>query len=164
MIDKAKQFLNYLISKKSELADLEAKDALLAKVILDIHRKRSHSSFVTVALFSVKPIHAIDHDNAIQDTAKRIQALQQKKNVLLEKKVLTKELLAEVLPSISAIKVVKQSENNYIAYEGNGRLAALHKTFTESDGLMIEVEEYHFRNSAKILRRMGRVRRLNGLS
>ena len=158
-----RNFFKYLINKRTELADLEAKDALLAKVILDIHRKRSHSSFVTVGLFSVKPIHAIDHDNAIQDTEKRIQALQRKKNLLLEKKILTKDLLAEVLPSISAIKVVKQSENNYIAYEGNGRLAALHKTFSESDGIMIEVEEYHFRNTTKILRRMDRVRRLNGL-
>ena len=72
-------------------------------------------------------------------------------------------MLSDVLPSISAIKVVKQSDDSYIAYEGNGRLAALQEVLSPSDGISIEVEEYHFNKPTKILRRMTRVRRLNGL-
>lgn len=51
----------------------------------------------------------------------------------------------------------------YLAFEGNGRIAAMQKVFTPSDGIEVEVEQYHFRNTRKIVRRLNRVRRLNGL-
>ncbi|MFK7795734.1 MAG: hypothetical protein AB8B89_10335 [Gammaproteobacteria bacterium] len=163
MFYKIRKFINYLIGKKSELADLEVKDALLAKTILDIHRKRTHSDFVIVPLFSLKQIHAIDHDNAIKSTENRVIALKQNKDALLKNKTLTRDNLSKYLPSISAIKVVRQSNRCYIAYEGNGRLVAMQEVFTASDDIRIEVEEYYFRNPSKILKRMNRVRRLNGL-
>ena len=163
MLHNIHQFISYLIGKKSELADLETKDALLAKTILDIHRKKTHSDFVIVPLFSLRQVHAIDHENAIRETENRVIALKENKNILLKNKILTRDLLSEYLPSISAIKVVKQSDDFYIAYEGNGRLVAMQEVFSSADGLNIEVEEYYFKNPAKILRRMNRVRRLNGL-
>lgn len=155
-------FIKYLVGKTSELGDLDIKDALLAKTVLDIHRKRTHSEFVIVPLFSLKQIHAIDRENAIKATEKRVQKLEEAKEVMLQKKDITREVLAEYLPSISWIKVVKEYDNSYISYEGNGRLAALHKVFSPSDGMNVEVEEYYFKNPKKILRRMSRVRRLNG--
>ncbi len=158
-----RNFIKYLFGKKSELNDLSAKDALLAKVILDIHRKRTHSEFVVVPLFSLKPIHAIDRDNALKTTEKRAEKLREVKAEFCANIRITREVLAEYLPSVSAIKVVQESEKSVIAYEGNGRLVALQRVFEPSDGLLIEVEQYHFRNPAKILRRMNRVRRLNGL-
>ncbi len=164
MLHKFGKFLGYLISKKSELADLETKDALLAKTILDIHRTRSHSDFVIIPLFSLTQIHAIDHENAIKSAQDRVNVLKKNKNFLLEKRVLTRDVLSDVLPSISAIKVVRQPDDSYIAYEGNGRLVALQEVFSSSDGMNIEVEEYYFKNAAKILRRMTRVRRLNRLT
>ena len=163
MLHNIRQFISYLIGKKSELADLETKDALLAKTILDVHRKKTHSDFVIVPLFSLRQVHAIDHENAIRETENRVIALKENKNILLKNKILTRDLLSEYLPSISAIKVVKQSDDCYIAYEGNGRLVAMQEVFSSADGLNIEVEEYYFKNPAKILRRMNRVRRLNGL-
>ena len=163
MPHKISQFISYLIGKKSELSDLETKDALLAKTILDIHRKRTHSDFVIVPLFSLKQIHAIDHENAIKATDARVMALKENKDTLVKKKTLTRDMLSEYLPSISAIKVVKESDDCYIAYEGNGRLAAMQKAFSPSDGLSIEVEEYYFKNPTKILRRMNRVRKYNDL-
>ena len=86
MFHKIEKFLSYLISKKSELADLETKDALLAKTILDIHRKRTHSDFVTDPLFSLNQVHAIDHENAIKSTQDRVKVLKENKNILLNKK------------------------------------------------------------------------------
>lgn len=163
MFHQIGKFLNYLISKKSELTDLESKDVLLAKTILDIHHKRTHSDFVVIPLFSLHQIHAIDHENAIKSTQDRVDIVNKNKNILLEKKILTRELLSDVLPSISAIKVVKQSDACYIAYEGNGRLVALQKVFSSFDEISIEVEEYYFKNPTKILSRMNRVRKLNGL-
>ena len=85
------------------------------------------------------------------------------KDKLLEKRKITREVLAEYLPSVSSIKVVQESVNSVIAYEGNGRLTALQSVFTPADEIMVEVEKYYFRNPEKILRRMNRVRRLNGL-
>ena len=77
--------------------------------------------------------------------------------------LLTRAVLGEYLPSVSWVKVVRESENSYIAYEGNGRLAAMQRVFEPADEMLVEVEEYRFRNPAKILRRMNRVRKMNGL-
>ena len=163
MLNRIKKFFRYLLNKRSELKDLDTKDALLAKVVLDIHRKRTHSSFAMVPLFAVRQIHIIDRDSAIASTEKRIQIVSAARQALLAKREISKALLAEYLPSVSGIKVVKQMDDSYIAYEGNGRLVALQTVFTPEDDLYIEVEEYHFHNRQKILRRMNRVRRLNGL-
>jgi len=64
MLNQIKKFTRYLLGKTSELKELDSKDALLAKTVLDIHRKRTHSQFVLVPLFALKQIHAIDRDNA----------------------------------------------------------------------------------------------------
>jgi len=163
MLKKILEFIKYLVGKSSELGDLDTKDALLAKTVLDIHRKRTHSEFVMVPLFALKQIHAIDRENAVQATEKRVQKLEEAKNILLQNKEITREIITEYLPSVSGIKVVKECDGSYISYEGNGRLVAMQKVFSPADGINVEVEEYHFKNPTKILRRMSRVRRLNGL-
>jgi len=84
------------------------------------------------------------------------------RNIILQKKNITRGVLGEYLPSVSWIKVVKEPDDSYISYEGNGRLAALQHVFSPSDGMSVEVEEYYFKNPKKILRRMSRIRRLNG--
>jgi hypothetical protein len=71
--------------------------------------------------------------------------------------------LGRYLPSVSWIKVVRESEDAYLAFEGNGRLAAMQTVFTPADGLLVEAELYRFKNPRKIIRRLNRVRRLNGL-
>ncbi|WP_428242933.1 hypothetical protein [Gynuella sp.] len=164
MLETIRKFIRYLLKKRTEFKDLNKKDALLAKAVLDIHRKRTHSSFVQIPLFSIQQIHVIDRENAIAETQKRIQILQAARHELMQDKIFTRERLASYLPSVSGIKVVKQPDNQYIAYEGNGRLVALQSVFSATDQIYVEVEEYHFKNPQKILRRMNRVRRLNGLT
>ena len=85
------------------------------------------------------------------------------KEELIQQKNLTQGILNQYLPSVSGIKVVKESDQSYIAYEGNGRLVALQKVFEPADNLSIEVEEYYFKDYKKILRRINRVRKLNKL-
>ena len=162
MLSKFFEFIKYLLGKTSELGELEAKDAFLGKTVVDIHLKRTHSEFKMVPLFNLKQIHAIDRDNAIQATEKRVEKLLSAKDRLLDKKQITREVLAEYLPSVSWIKVVKQDDDSYISYEGNGRLVALQKVFSPADEINIEVEEYYFKNPKVILRQMLKVRRLNG--
>lgn len=157
------KFFNYLLGKRSEIQDLDVKDIMLTKVILDIHRKRIAKKFIMVPLFSVKPIHLLDRDNAMTATEKRAAMLNQHKDEILAKGKIDRSIMGELLPSVSWIKVVKEADDSYIAYEGNGRLGAMHQVFTPEDGVLLEVEEYLFRDTAKIIRRMNRVRRMNGL-
>lgn len=156
-------FWSYLLGKRSEVQALSARDVLLAKVILDIHRKRTRTEFVFVPLFAVRQIHPIDREDALQATAQRAATVEAHKAEILNHKRVSREILAAYLPSVSWIKVVQQDPQTYIAYEGNGRLAALQKVFRPEDGLLLEVEQYFFRNPAKILRRMNRVRGVYGL-
>lgn len=163
MLSRIKEFASYLLGKKSELVDLEFKDALLAKLVVDIHRARISTSYIQVPLFSLKQIHAIDRGNAIEATQKRIKVLEAKKRNILNQKIVTKEMLGDYLPSVSGIKVVKESDGSYVAFEGNGRLVALQEVFQQADGIELVVEEYHFKKRNKMLRRIRRVRRYNKL-
>jgi len=153
----------YLVGKRSELEDLELKDAVLAKTILDIHRKKSGKETVMVPLFALHPVHAIDRPSAEAATAKRAAVLREHRPELLELGQLTQVELARFLPSVSWIKVVCEAEERYISFEGNGRIAALQAVFCQNDKMQIEVEEYVFARPAKIVRRLRRVQRMNGL-
>ena len=163
LFTEARRLFRYLRGKRSEIDDLDVKDIVMAKVILDIHRKRTHKEIVNVPLFALLPIHTLDRENAIEATRRRIEALQPHRQELLQGGRLTCEMLARYLPSVSWIKVVQETPDAFLAFEGNGRIAAMQAVFQPDDGLFVEVEQYLFRNPRKIVRRLNRVRRLNGL-
>lgn len=158
-----KKFGHYLWGKRSELKDMSEADILLAKVVLDIHRKRSYSQFITISLFDLYQIHPINRDNSLQDTQKRIASLKTLKDKLLQLRSLSRETLHSVLPSVSAIKVVRAGNGKYIAFEGNGRLVSLQQVFSPAEHMEIEVEEYIFKHSAKILKRINKIRQIHNL-
>ena len=162
-METIQKFIDYILGKRTEVSDLEVKDAVLAKTVLDIHRKRTHKEIVQVPLYALQQVHELDRDNTQESISERAKTLEAHKERILDAGGLTQQLLNEFLPSVSAIKVVQENENSYIAYEGNGRLAAMQRVFSRSDGLFVEVEQYHFRNPTKIVRRLNRVRKLNGL-
>jgi hypothetical protein len=163
IVVEIRKFLAYLAGKKSEVQELELKDVVMAKSILDIHRKRTHKELTTVPLFSIRQIHVLDRENARQATQQRVETLQAYKEKLLVTGTITCDALAQFMPSVSWIKVVQDRPGGYLAFEGNSRLAAMQEVFAPSDGMKVEVEQYHFRNTRKIVRRLNRVRRLNGL-
>ena len=158
-----KKFCAYLLGKKAELKDLDSKDIVMTKTILDIHRTRTHKEFVLVPLFAIKPIHRIDRETALEAMAKRVQSLAACKDELLAARTITCAILAEHLPSVSWIKVVQENPDSYLAYEGNGRVEAMQQVFRPEDEIWVEVEQYHFHNPTKILSQLNTVRRLNGL-
>lgn len=153
----------YLWGKRAELKEMSEADVLLAKVVLAIHRKRIRSEFITASLFDLCQIHPINRQNSRQATTKRMAVLQEHKEELLDFGILNQETLQTYLPSVSAIKVVRNNDGTYIAFEGNGRLVALQNVFSLHDKMEIEVEEYLFKDSSKIIKRMNRVRNLHGL-
>jgi hypothetical protein len=161
---EARKLFRYLLGKKSELEDLDLKDVVMAKAILDIHRKRTGKEIVSVPLFDLRQIHRLDRENAIAATRQRIEALEADKLELLDAGSLTCATLARVLPSVSWIKAVRKGPRELLAFEGNGRIAAMQTVFTPDDGVTVEIEEYRFTNPAKIIRRLDRVRRMNGLT
>ncbi len=163
IFDGIKRLFSYLLGKRSEASDLDLKDVMLMKAVLDIHRKRTHKSRVSVPLFAICKVHRLDRENSMLATRRRIAMLGEHKQELLAAGEMTSELLAEHLPSISWMKVVEHEPGGYIAFEGNGRLAAMQEVFSPQDGMRVEVEQYHFRNTPKIVRRLNRVRKLNGL-
>ena len=57
---------HYLLGKRGELAALDHKDAYMAKVVMDIHRKRSGKRLTRVPLAKLEPIHRIDRDSALR--------------------------------------------------------------------------------------------------
>jgi hypothetical protein len=152
----------YLLGKRSEVAQMDYKDAYMAKVVLDIHRKRRDKHSVRVPLARLEPIHRIDRESALETTRKRVEALQTHRDALLAAKVLDAETLQAILPSVSAIKVVRDDER-WLAFEGNGRLYAMREVFSAADAMQVEVEEYRFDDDRSIRRRLNRVRRLNKL-
>jgi hypothetical protein len=158
-----RKLLSYLVGKKSEFEHLDVKDIVMAKVILDIHRKRTHKELAVLPLFSIHQIHVLDRENALRATEKRVETLIAHKPELLQARTLSCDLLGEYLPSVSWIKVVEERPGSYLAFEGNGRLAAMQRVFQAEDDMQIEVQRYHFRNPRTIVRRLNRVRRLNGL-
>ena len=163
MIRRLRTVVAYLLGKTDEIQDLDLKDVLMAKAILDIHRTRLRKDFQFIPLGHLKSIHTLDRPNAIQSTEARIEALLPHRGRLRAAGRVTCADLAEVVPSVSWIKVVEEKHRFFLAYEGNGRLAALHGVFGPDADLEIEVEVYHFRNSKKIVRRLNRLRKLNGL-
>ena len=163
LLAEAKKFLRYLVGKRSELEDLHTKDILMAKVILDIHSNYSRKEVISVPLFSLHKIHPIDRENALETTRRRMEVLELNKKALIEKGSLTCELLAHYLPSVSWIKVVEKRPGSFLAFEGNGRLAAMQKVFSVEDGLCVEVKRYQFRNPKKIIQSLDKIRALNGL-
>jgi hypothetical protein len=153
---------HYLLGKRSEVAQMDYKDAYLAKVVLDIHRKRSGKRTIRVPLARLEPIHRIDRDNALRATRERVDALRPHRDALLATQMLDGEALQAILPSVSSIKVVQDGER-WLAFEGNGRLYAMREVFAPEDGMQVEVEEYLFDDARSIRRRMQRVRALNRL-
>ncbi|MEG3791757.1 hypothetical protein V1318_16690 [Lysobacter sp. CCNWLW3] len=161
-MSRLRQWWLYLMSKRSEVAALDYKDAYMAKVIMDIHRLRGDKAQAMVPLRALQPIHRIDRESAQQATRARAQALAARREELLAHGRLDLAALTEIIPSVSQIKVVRDGER-WLAFEGNGRLYAMREAFGEDCALLVEVEEYRFPHPHKIQRRLRRVRQLNTL-
>lgn len=123
-----------------------------------LHYRRSHS--VSVPLYNVAVLHKISHKRARRTLERRTALLRERRNALLEQRVLDDASLDGVLSSLSAIMVVRESETSFIAIEGNGRLLALRGVFGPDDAIMIEVKLCDFRRPAHVL---GLVRRTRAL-
>jgi hypothetical protein len=163
-ITKTKQFLHYLWDKKSEISELDEKDILLSKLIMDIHRTRTCHKIIQADLFAIYPVHPLNRPNSIKATEKRVAILKQVQEEFRQTKNINRETLHTHLPSVSGVKVVRTTGQTFISFEGNGRIAALQTVFLPEDHLTIEVEEYIFKKPTSILKQMNTLRDMHHLS
>ena len=137
----------------------------MGKIVLDVHRKRLETSMASIPLHQLQPIHPIDRDEARETMQRRACVVEAHRSEILERGNLPVAFLHEFLPSISNIKVVGLGNGLYVAFEGNGRLAAIREGLGPEADVDVEVELYHLDRKArkKLKRRIERVRRWNGL-
>lgn len=60
LIREVRELARYLLGKKSELEDLDVEDVVMAKAILDIHRRNVRKEVVGVPLHHLRQIHRLD--------------------------------------------------------------------------------------------------------
>lgn len=161
IIKQIVQFYNYLLKKVDEIKQLEKKDIKLAKLVLLIHNKNKGVTTKLLPLYSIKQVHAIDRENAILATNKRIETLKKVKSKVKDNKI-SKDFMAKYLESVSWIKVVKYYDS-YVAFEGNGRIVALKDVFKKSDNIKVEVEVFDVNDNKMIQKKIRKVRLLNKL-
>jgi len=151
----------YILSKRNDIINLRFSDVLLGKVTLvDIRRKTVKKEFVNVLLYSVNLLHPIDRENAISAVINRAKTFEENKDKILNLRIINRELLEKLSPSVSCIKIIKENENSYISFDGNSRIQALKRVFGEKDNIMVEVELYIINNREKVLLKIDRLRRL----
>jgi len=153
-------WFNYLWEKIPELRNLGNKDFQLSKLVARIHRTRNEVVNIQVAISQIQPIHKIDRDTAVLRLNERIDALKPCRAAWLKEPFISNDLLHEVLPSVSAIKVIEIDHGQYVAFEGNGRLYAIKEVFDQLD---VEVDLYVLEKDSKISRRVVRILKLNQL-
>lgn len=149
ILRKLKRVKDWILHKTPELKQLSVSDALLAKIVIDIKREAKDPQFKSVPLHAIRPIHPINRQTAIEKVHDRVKSLLLIRDRLLREGMISNEVLIEAMPSVSPIQVIP-FDGHYIAFEGNGRLAALHEAF-KHDEIKLEVEEFEISDNSHIL-------------
>ncbi|MBL0028477.1 MAG: hypothetical protein IPO95_05135 [Rhodanobacteraceae bacterium] len=152
----------YFWDKREEVAALDWKDAELARIVLRIHRHRRSVDWRHVPLRAIAPIHPINRPTALAAATERAERIRPIADALRAEGRIGRARLHEVLPSVSAIKLVETAPGRFVSYEGNGRLAALRQVFVDHPDLQIECEIYDIAHAPRLLRRIARLRAAHG--
>ncbi|MES2436770.1 MAG: hypothetical protein V4519_02060 [Patescibacteria group bacterium] len=132
MIHRLNRFRKWLLHKTPELRHLSLSDALLAKIVLDITRKATLRTFTSVPIHSIILIHPINRKSALDKIDLRVKALSDiKDTMVLNDETISNDQLIEIMPSVSPIQIIPYKDG-YMSFEGNGRLMALQKIFSDT--------------------------------
>jgi hypothetical protein len=122
------------------------------------------NSFAYVDLSDLHPLHPTDNrENTVEAIAKRAAVIEERRDALLEKKRISKEMIAELMPSATYIRVIPRAKGGFVTFEGNGRVAALNAVFSSSDDIRIEVDVYHPKRQRKIERMVKKLHKMHGM-
>ncbi len=172
VLSQAASFLEWGAQKLPELAELDVSDALMAKAIADIRALHDRVEHRFVELGSLRAIHPIDRQTAMDKSEHRAQAAREALDLLeahgmrlSEELVAAEEALAP-FRSVTGFQVIEREDGSYVTFEGNGRRDALQRAFADGPPVQVEVRVYCFDDPdtlETIRRRVERVRRWKGL-
>lgn len=160
-----KRLWHWLWGKRNELGDLSYKDAFMAQIVLEITAVGTPHEFRFIPLHQTKYIHPVDNrEPTVQATKERAAVIAKRKDELLGIKQLSKELIAELMPSATYLRAIQDKDGQYVTFEGNGRVAALKQVFDPADNIEIEVDFYAPTKPKQILKNIHKLRRMHNLS
>ena len=161
---KKVKFFPYIWSKIIEIPQMKlSRDLRLAQVNRHIRRKYKSKKFSYIKVNRMLALHPISRSYSLIKLEKRIEAL---KKSNLRPPVISYDQYQEVIPSITPIQVAKFDDYTYYVFEGNGRLVALMKSFSERSlrKLKVEVEVYDLTGEEKLRNKILVLRRKNGFT
>lgn len=86
-------------------------------------------AFVRVPLHALNTIHTIDAPEAQHKMAGRAEMLVTHFDEIVDAGILSVELQNKLIPSIYPLMAVQDKFGNFVVFDGNGRLGAIHKAF-----------------------------------
>lgn len=164
ILDEVKRISHWLWSKRSEVAQMDYRDAFMAHLVLEIIQTSVNNDFNYASLYELHPIHPVDNrENTIKATNERAKKIQKSAERLLGEQKVSKESLAQVLPSTTYIRAIPDGNNGYYTFEGNGRVAALKQVFIPEDNISIELDVYHPKKLKQSQRKVRKLRKMFGM-
>ena len=152
----------WLHGKRSEISQLTYKDAFMAHLVLEIMQTIPAPSNKTIPLYAIDPIHPVDNrDNTVKATKEREKKLEKNKARIIKTGGMTKALMAELMPSLTYVRVVPTDDDRYYCFEGNGRIAALKAVFSKHDQLSVEVDVFLPKKSRRSIKKIEKLRKLH---
>ncbi|MBT6253790.1 hypothetical protein HOI83_00970 [Candidatus Uhrbacteria bacterium] len=148
----------WLYSKRNEVAQLQYRDLLMAQIVMEIMNVNDGNGFEYLPLDSLRQLHPVDNrEDTIASTELRSKTIERKRKALIKKKRLSKEDVAELMPSVTYMRAIP-AKDGYIVFEGNGRLVALQNVLS-GHGVLVELDVYRPTRHAAILRKIKRLSR-----
>ncbi len=162
--NEVERLWNWIWGKRNEVKDLDHRDVFMGHIVLEILQTSTKNEFQLIPLYNLLPIHPVNNrESTIQATKERAQKVEHYKAKILEKKKMTKEDLAEVLPSATFIRAIEDKDGTYATFEGNGRIAALKSVFRPQDEIEIEVDVYYPKKIKRSQKKLKKLRKMYNL-
>ncbi len=165
MISTIKRIWNWLYAKRSEVAQMNYRDAFMAHVVFEILQPGTPHAFEFVPLDKLLRIHPVDNrENTRDATARRIKQVEEHADSLRKKKRLSKDDIAQVLPSATYMRAVPGDGGVFYAFEGNGRVAALKASLHTSDRIEVEIDVFRPKKFTRTIKKIEKLRRMHGMT
>jgi len=159
--NECRRLWNWIWGKRHEAKDLDHRDVFMGHIVLEILQTSKKNAFVSIPLFQLKPIHPTNNRaTTVKATRERAEKIKAYKADLLNVKMISKERLAELMPSATYIRAIKDADESYATFEGNGRVAALKEVFTPEDDIQIEVDVYYPKKLKRSQKKIKKLRKM----
>lgn len=136
--------IKYLTQKLSEIQHIDKSNITAMILRYNLVMRNDGKEVIRVPLSKLKSIHPVDRGASLAKTKARSANIKDyvKKNGVPE--VFTTDIQEETIKSRMLMRAVKTDEDDYIIFDGNGRLYALRDYFQQNElsEMPIEIELY----------------------